>query len=132
MHRCQHSFNKIPSNLWVVRVGSNSFQGISFAAKPQVVSRYILKFMKQTLTFKGTFTEVILKSDAILRGMFLLKMFWIEISTLGMFVFLMITIDSNKKFWWQAKQTQFWQDLLVKIKWKSTYYTRIVLSCIDF
>jgi len=42
MHRCQHSFKKIPSNLWVVRVGSISFQEISYAGKPQVVSRYIL------------------------------------------------------------------------------------------
>ncbi len=42
MHRCQHSFKNIPSNLWVVRVGSNSFQGISYAGKPQVVSRCIL------------------------------------------------------------------------------------------
>jgi hypothetical protein len=32
----------IPSNLWVVRVGSNIFQGISYAGKPQVVSRYFL------------------------------------------------------------------------------------------
>jgi hypothetical protein len=33
---------KIPSNLWVVRVGFISFQEISYAGKPQVVSRYIL------------------------------------------------------------------------------------------
>ncbi len=36
------ALKKIPSNLRVVRVGSNSFQGISYAGKPQVVSRYIL------------------------------------------------------------------------------------------
>jgi hypothetical protein len=44
MHRCQHSFKKIPSNLWVVRVGSNSFQEISYAGKPQVVSSQIYGF----------------------------------------------------------------------------------------
>ena len=33
---------KIPSNLWVVRIGNISFQEISYAGKPQVVSRYIL------------------------------------------------------------------------------------------
>ncbi len=33
---------KNPSNIWVVRVGSNSFQEISCAGKPQVVSSYIL------------------------------------------------------------------------------------------
>ncbi len=33
---------KIPSNIWVVHVGSNSFPGISYPGKPQVVSRYIL------------------------------------------------------------------------------------------
>ncbi len=33
---------KIPSNLWVVWVGSISFQETSYASKPQVVSRYIL------------------------------------------------------------------------------------------
>ncbi len=42
MHRCQHSFKKIPSNPWVVCIESKSFQGISYAGKPQVVSRYIL------------------------------------------------------------------------------------------
>ncbi len=42
MQRCQHSFKKIPSNLWVVHVGSISFQEISYAGKPQVLSRYIL------------------------------------------------------------------------------------------
>ncbi len=33
---------KIPSNLWVVRVGFISFQEISYAGKPQVGSRHIL------------------------------------------------------------------------------------------
>jgi hypothetical protein len=28
--------------MWVVCIGSNSFQGISYAGKPQVVSSYIL------------------------------------------------------------------------------------------
>jgi len=42
MHRCQHSFSKIPSNPWVVHLGSNIFQKNSYAGKPQVVSRYIL------------------------------------------------------------------------------------------
>ncbi len=42
MHRCQHSFKKIPSNLWVVWVGYISFQEISYSGKPQVVSSYIL------------------------------------------------------------------------------------------
>ncbi len=37
-----HFFKKIPSNLWVVCIGSNSFQEISHAGKPQIVSRYIL------------------------------------------------------------------------------------------
>jgi len=45
MHRCQHSFKKIPSNLWVVCVGSNSFQGISYPGKPQVLSSYSFKYM---------------------------------------------------------------------------------------
>ncbi len=36
------ALKKIPSNLWVVCVGSISFQEISYAGKPQVVSRYIL------------------------------------------------------------------------------------------
>ncbi len=34
---------KMPSNLWVVCIGSNNFQGISYAGKPQVVSSYSLK-----------------------------------------------------------------------------------------
>ncbi len=42
MHRCQHSFKKNHSNLWVVHVGSNSFLEISYAGKPQAVSRYSL------------------------------------------------------------------------------------------
>ncbi len=42
MHRCQHSFKKIPSILWVVQVGYISFQEISYPGKPQVVSSYIL------------------------------------------------------------------------------------------
>jgi hypothetical protein len=33
---------KVPSNLWVVRVGSISFQEIFYAGKPKVVTRYIL------------------------------------------------------------------------------------------
>ncbi len=41
---------KIPSNLWVVSVGSNSFQDISYAGKPQVVSRYILSNLWVGLT----------------------------------------------------------------------------------
>ncbi len=35
MHRCQHRFKKIPSNLWVGRVGFNSFQEISYTCKFQ-------------------------------------------------------------------------------------------------
>ena len=42
MHRCQHSFKIIPSILWVVLVGYISFQEISYAGKPQVVSSCIL------------------------------------------------------------------------------------------
>ncbi len=42
MRRCQYSFKKIPSNLWVVWVGYTSFQEISYAGKPQLVSKYIL------------------------------------------------------------------------------------------
>ncbi len=38
----QHTLKKILSNLWVVQVRSISFQEISYAGKPQVVSRYIL------------------------------------------------------------------------------------------
>jgi hypothetical protein len=51
MHRCQHSFKKNPSNLWVVHVGSNSFLEISYAGKPQVVSRYILSNLWRVPTF---------------------------------------------------------------------------------
>jgi len=36
------ALKKFPSNLRVVREGPNSFQEISYAGKPQVVSRYIL------------------------------------------------------------------------------------------
>ena len=36
---------KNPSNLWVVCIGSDSFQGISYAGKPQVVSSYSFKSM---------------------------------------------------------------------------------------
>ncbi len=36
---------KTPSNLWVVSIGSNNFQGISYAGKPQVVSSYSFKSM---------------------------------------------------------------------------------------
>ncbi len=43
MNRCEHSFKKIPSNQWVVRIGSNSFQGISYAGNSQVVSSYSFK-----------------------------------------------------------------------------------------
>ncbi len=39
---------KIPSNLWVVCVGSDSFQGISYAGKPQVVPSYSFKSMGLT------------------------------------------------------------------------------------
>ncbi len=54
MNRCQQSFKKIPSNLWVVCIGSNSFQGISYAGKPQVVSSYSFKSMFTTLLFFKT------------------------------------------------------------------------------
>jgi hypothetical protein len=37
---------KIPSNLWVVYVGSKSFLEISYAGKPQVVSSYILSNLR--------------------------------------------------------------------------------------
>jgi hypothetical protein len=53
MHRCQHSFKKIPSNLWVVGVGSNSFQEISYAGKPHVVSSYILSNLCQNQSLKS-------------------------------------------------------------------------------
>jgi hypothetical protein len=45
---------KIPSNLWVVWVGYNSFQEISYAGKPQVVSSYILSnlWMEQQVFMK--------------------------------------------------------------------------------
>jgi hypothetical protein len=49
MHVCQHSFKKIPSNLWVVHVGSDSFQGIAYAGKPQVVSSYSFKSMVRVM-----------------------------------------------------------------------------------
>ncbi len=43
---------KNPSNLWVVwwvvHVGSDSFQGISYSIKPQVVSSYSFKSMVTT------------------------------------------------------------------------------------
>jgi hypothetical protein len=42
MHGCLHGFKKIPSNLWVVWVGYISFQEISYAGKPQVLSSNIL------------------------------------------------------------------------------------------
>jgi hypothetical protein len=51
MHRSQHSFKKIPSNLVVVCIGSNSFQGISYAGKPQVASSYSFKSMWYTLSY---------------------------------------------------------------------------------
>ncbi len=50
MHRCQQSFKKFPSDLWVVHVGSNSFWEISCAGKPQVVSRYILSNLWEILS----------------------------------------------------------------------------------
>jgi hypothetical protein len=40
---------KIPSNLWVVRVGYISFQEISYAGKPQVVSSYILSNLQSQI-----------------------------------------------------------------------------------
>ncbi len=39
------ALQKIPSNLWVVGVGSNSFQGISYDGKPRVVFSYSFKSM---------------------------------------------------------------------------------------
>ncbi len=42
MPRCQHSLLKNLSNLCIVWVGNISFQEISNAGKPKVVSRYIL------------------------------------------------------------------------------------------
>ena len=65
MHRCQHSFKKIPSNLWVVWVGNISFQEIFYAGKPQVVSRYILSNLWWTkcfviLTSASEFADMIL------------------------------------------------------------------------
>ena len=55
MHRCQHSFKKITSNLWVVHIGSVSFQEISYIGKPQVVSKYILSNLwVEHLTFNLT------------------------------------------------------------------------------
>ncbi len=50
MHRCPHTFKKI-LQIWVVCVGSNSFQGISLACKPQVVSGYSFKSMIQACVF---------------------------------------------------------------------------------
>ncbi len=40
------ALKKFPSNLRVVREGPNSFQEISYAGKPQVVSRYILSNLR--------------------------------------------------------------------------------------
>ncbi len=40
------TIKKNPSNLCAVRIGSNSFQGISYAGKPQVVSSYSFKSME--------------------------------------------------------------------------------------
>jgi hypothetical protein len=39
---------EIPSNLWVVLLGSISFQEISYAGKPQVEYRYIYTFKSMT------------------------------------------------------------------------------------
>ncbi len=41
MHICQHSFKKIPSNLWVVRVGYISFQEISYIGKVVIILSYL-------------------------------------------------------------------------------------------
>ncbi len=64
MHRCQHSFEKISSNLLIVCVVSNSFQGISYASKPQVVSSYSFKSMTAivftTLYFPGKYCHLVL------------------------------------------------------------------------
>jgi hypothetical protein len=55
MHRCQHSLNKITSNRWVVCIESISLQEISYAGKPQVVSKYILSNLwVEHLTFNLT------------------------------------------------------------------------------
>ncbi len=53
---------KIPSNLWVVCIGSNSFQGISYVGKPRVVSRHFLStlwFSLQTLIMTSNFWWVL-------------------------------------------------------------------------
>ncbi len=49
------ALKKIPSNLWVVRVLSISFQEISYAGKPQVVSTYILSNLWVSYTALFTF-----------------------------------------------------------------------------
>ncbi len=41
----------IPSKLWVVRVGTNSFQEISYAGKSQVLSSYILSNLWEKIDF---------------------------------------------------------------------------------
>ncbi len=41
---------KNPSYLWAVHVGSDSFQGISYAGKSQAVSSYSFKSMDEPLS----------------------------------------------------------------------------------
>ncbi len=47
---------KIHSNIWVVCIGSNSFQGISYAGKPQVVSRFFQIYDQYTKPRLGYIT----------------------------------------------------------------------------
>jgi len=71
MHRCNTASTKIPSNLWVIWEGSISFQEISYAGKPQVVSRYILSNLWQKM-WKSmhctSCTAVTVESDIITNG----------------------------------------------------------------
>ncbi len=77
MHRCQHSFKKIPSNLLVVWVGYISAQEISYAGKHQVVSSYILSNLCYAL--KLTF-EIYDKNKVYLKGQLRLILFTITLT----------------------------------------------------
>ena len=59
---------KNPSYLWVVRVGSNSFQGISYAGKYQVVSSYSFKSMPGVESFEDLEIENVLNTPNLQFG----------------------------------------------------------------
>ncbi len=94
MHRCQHSFNKIPSNLWVVHVGSNSFQGISYAGKPQVVFSYSFKSM--VITTSVIFHQI--KISEIFQGQVLPLGGFMPIFSENLFLKLKLKILKRNKF----------------------------------